>query len=72
MVMSPGHTDTKSDFNEISKEGHSSLSEADISNTVDIARIIYEFRDYDYLLTAKFKTSSGTFPCFPFVSFLYT
>lgn len=53
--MSLGHTDTKSNFNEISKEGHSSFSEADNSSTVDIARIIYEFRDYDYLVTAKFK-----------------
>lgn len=69
--MSLGHTDTKSNSIEIPEECHSSLSGADISITVDIARIIYEFRDYDYLITAKFKTSSsGKFPLFYFI-FIY-
>lgn len=71
MVMSLGHTDTRSNFNEIREEGHSSPSGADISITIDIARIISEFRDYDYLITAKFKTSSsGKFPLFHFI-FIY-
>lgn len=69
--MSLGQRDTKPNSNEIHEEHHSSLSGADISISVDIARIIYEFRDYDYLVTAKFKTtSSGKLPSS--ISFLYT
>lgn len=69
--MSLGHTDTKPNSNEIHEERHSSLSGADISISVDIARIIYEFRDYDYLVTARFKTtSSGKLPLFHFI-FIY-
>lgn len=65
--MSLGHVDIKSNSSEICEEGHGSLGGADISITVDIARIIYEFRDYDYLVTANFKTtSSGKFRLFYF------
>lgn len=68
MVMSLSHTDTKSNSKEICEEGHSSLGGADISVTVDTVRIIYKLRDYHYLITAKFKTtSSGTFAFFHFI-----
>ena len=69
--MSLGHTVTKSNSSKIHEEHHSSLSRADISVTGDLAVIIYEFSDYDYLITGKCKTSfSGKFPFFHFI-FIY-